>query len=87
MAGINFRQYTNVTKIRIPNKVTHNGDFSNKFNAMANLNSCAIPNNITNMNSIYINCYNLTGSPICGDNVFDMYNHMRRKENKYVMQK
>lgn len=70
---INFRQYNNVTKIVIPDKIQlSDNDFSNAFNNMRNLTIVSIPNNVVNLSNTYKDCIRLTGSPVCGNNVTDM---------------
>ena len=70
---INFRRYNNVTKIVIPDKMRlSNNNFSNAFNNMRNLISVNIPSNVENLSNTYINCINLTDSPVCGDKVINM---------------
>ena len=72
---INFRKYSNVTEVFIPDEITlSTTNFSNMFSNMINLKKSTIPNNITDMSNTYYNCTNLTGSPACGPNVVNMAN-------------
>ena len=71
---MNFRQYSNLVEIDIPEEVTlSTTNFDRAFNSMKNLITCNIPyEKLTNMYMTYYKCDNLTGSPVCGDNVTDM---------------
>ena len=72
---INIRQYNDITRIHISNNTRlSTNDFSNAFNSMTNLKSLYISNNvdIANMSYMCYNCTNLTGSPVCGENVTNM---------------
>jgi hypothetical protein len=55
---INFRQYPNLTKIIIPNKITlTNNNFSNAFSTMRKLTSSSFNHpNVTNMSFAYEFC-------------------------------
>lgn len=72
-----FNQYTNVTKIIIPeNVIMTAANVSGWFKDMTNLVSCNIPflssGTVQNMNNTFKNCTNLVGSPVCGNNVVSM---------------
>ena len=72
---MNFRNHNKIVNIKIFNNAQlSTTDFSNAFNGMTNLVKCEIPyKKLTNMHYTYYNCYNLTGSPVCGPNVTSMY--------------
>ena len=70
---INFRNYSNVTEIIIPDEIELSlTNFSDLFNNMTSLRRTTIPNSVTNMFSTYYNCFSLIGPPVCGNNVTDM---------------
>ena len=60
---INFKQYPNITRIKIPNNLNlSNTDFSDKFSNMSNLKTIeGISKYTTNMCNSYRGCINLTG--------------------------
>ena len=69
---LNFKNYTNVTNIYIPNSVNIDPDLTSRFSGMTNLINCTIPmNNVTSMYNAYNGCTNLT-TAVCGDNVINM---------------
>ena len=54
---INFKQYPNLTKIVIPNKVRlSTTDFNNAFCDMMNLQSVQLSDKITNLSNAFTNC-------------------------------
>ena len=70
---LNFTDYPNMTKAYIPeNVLVTNNDFSNRYKNMQNLINGNTPPCVRNMYYTYLNCTNLTGSPVCGDNVTNM---------------
>lgn len=73
---MNFRQYTNLTRVVIPNNIKlSTGDFNNAFNNMSNLKTYEFNHsNVTNISATYFNCQNLTSYPVCGNKVTDMSN-------------
>ena len=73
---INFKQYTNLTDVVIPDAVQiTNADFTNAFNNMQTLQYVRLPNRITNMYQIFNNCQNIIGqSPVCNNQVTNMSN-------------
>lgn len=73
---INFRQYVNMVNCTIPNSINlrTTTDFSNAFTNMQNLKNVDFNHdNVTNTYMTYDGCTNLTGNPVCGNNVTDMY--------------
>ena len=73
---IDFRQYSNLTKVVIPNNVQlSNTRFDSTFMNMKNLQTVEIPyEKITSMFRTFEKCTNLTSSPVCGPNVTEMRN-------------
>ena len=80
---INFKQFTNLTDVVIPNAVQlTNADFSSAFNNMQSLQYVSLPNRATNMYRVFNNCQNLIGeSPICSNQVTNMSNAYRYCSN------
>ena len=71
---MNFRQYANVTKIVIPDKVQLSStNFSNAFRQMSKIKEIEVPAKLTNMFNTFYYCSNLISHPICGDKVINMY--------------
>ena len=71
---MNIRQYTNITEIVIPNRIKlSNNSFLDAFRNMQNLVTSEFNHpNVTSIAQAYHSCYNLTGSPVCGNNVTSM---------------
>ena len=65
--SVNFN--TEVAPISIASWFYHASDMIANISNFSNLNM----NNVTNMASAYSYCYKLTGSPVCGDKVTDMF--------------
>lgn len=71
---IKFKQYDSVTKIVIPNEVQLSStNFDNAFASMLNVKEISIPSSVTIISNTYSGCSNLTGSPVCGNNVVNMH--------------
>ena len=66
---MNFRQYTNVTEVVIPNNIKlSSGYFNNAFGGMYNLVTSEFNHPcVTDMKHTYYGCINLTSSPACGN--------------------
>ena len=81
--NINFSKYPTMTSISIPSntKIT-NGSLYCAFEGLTNLKTAnvVIPV-VTNISFLYNNCRNLTGSPICWDNVIEMAGTYRNCQN------
>lgn len=70
---MNFKAYSNVTKIVIPDGVQlSSNSFENKFSYMKNLQNVSLPNSVNSLNETFRNCLSLNMSPWCGENVTNM---------------
>ena len=69
---INFRKYTNVTEIVIPEKVKFTNSVS-MCNNMRNLVTANVSStSVTTLYSSFYNCRNLRTPSVCGPNVTNM---------------
>ena len=80
-----FSQYPQITKVVIPDGVKLQNGVAGLFCDMRNLKNVNIHenlfSNVTNMSLTYYRCYNLTGSPVCGEKVVDMSETYRQCYN------
>ena len=71
---INFQNHPLLTEAVIPDSVELPDNLTDLFFQCQNLQSISfnIPNTVSTIAGTYGSCYNLTGSPMCGDNVTNM---------------
>ena len=70
---MNFRQYSNLTKVVIPKDVKLVTNSTKMFDRMQNLISADVTCEMNSMIGTYNNCTNLIGNIYCDDNIINMY--------------